>query len=167
MKPWLLAVLLSLSLTPALAQSSGAAGADEHTVIVRRLASGQTVVVAEGDLEARSIGSYSVRLYQAAALPDRTTYYQDGVVVARDGTVERVQLAQVDGQSREDIVVVVRSVGSGGYLSARAFAYDQNNLALIAQVDNLPPDADPLAALRLSMKKPPAQNGTGGMGAPR
>jgi hypothetical protein len=156
MKRLPLFVLLSLSLSAALAQPVPASNAPAP--IVRGLASGQTVVVAEGRLEARSTGSYSVRLYEAAPETDRTTFYQDGVVVSREGSVEKVILANIAGTGHEDIVVVVRSVGSGSYLSARAFAYDQNNLSLIAQVDDLPPNADPVAALRQSLKTPSSEH---------
>jgi hypothetical protein len=39
-----------------------------------KLPSGETVVVAEGDYEARSVGSFSVRLYEPAVLTDETTF---------------------------------------------------------------------------------------------
>ena len=48
-------------------------------------------MVAEGDFEARSIGSYSVRIYsRQSAQPDvDTTFFSSGVIRARDGTVEK------------------------------------------------------------------------------
>lgn len=149
MKRTLLCALLTLALSNAMAAPPAG---DGHALIVRKLASGQTAVVAEGELEARSTGSYSVRLYQAAPDTDRTTFYQDGVVVARNGTVEKVVLTDIEGKGGEDLVVIVRSAGTGGALSARAFAYDQTNLSLIAQVDDLPAGADAVGALRQSIR---------------
>jgi hypothetical protein len=131
-----------------------------HPPVVRTLASGQTAVIAEGEFEACSTGSYSVRLYEAAPEADRTTFFQDGIVVARSGDIARVVLADIEGKGNEDIVVVVRSVGTGNYLSARAFAYDRHNLSLIAQVEDLPANGDPLAALRQAIKPPPVPNGS-------
>jgi hypothetical protein len=38
------------------------------------LPKGETIVVAEGDFEARSTDSFSIRLYEAAVPPDETTF---------------------------------------------------------------------------------------------
>jgi len=54
---WVAAIVIGLSAT---------AQAQDRHVGKLRLPSNQTVVVAEGDLEARSTGSFSVRLYAAA-----------------------------------------------------------------------------------------------------
>ncbi len=117
------------------------------------LPTGQTVVVAEGDFEARSIGSFSVRLYEAAAAPDETTFFTSGLVRARDGVIERVMLADVDGDKRQDVVVIVRSVGSGNYLSAHAFAVAKGKLIDRGAVAGLAAGADPVKALRRSWTK--------------
>ncbi len=113
------------------------------------LPSGQTVVIAEGDCEARSLGSYSVRLYKAGgAQPgDDTTLYAAGVILERDGTIEAVRLADLDGNGRDELVVVIRSVGSGGYLSAQALSVANNHIEVRSSVKGLPKDADPIAAL--------------------
>ena len=120
------------------------------------LPTGQTVVVAEGDFEARSIGSFSVRLYEAAAAPDETTFFTAGVVRARDGVIERVMLADVDGDKRQEVVVIVRSVGTGDYLSAHAFAVTKHKLSDRGTVTGLAARADPVKALRRSWAKRPA-----------
>jgi Periplasmic lysozyme inhibitor of I-type lysozyme len=117
------------------------------------LPSGQTAVVAEGDFEARSIGSFSVRLYDAAPPGDETTFFRAGHIRARDGTIEKVVLADVVDDQLPEIVVIVRSAGTGGYLSAHAFAFDTQRLTFAAVVEGLPPDADPIAALRQSNRK--------------
>jgi len=112
---------------------------------VRQLAlpDGRTVVVAEGDFEARSIGSYSVRLYSG----DDTTFYEAGVVMARDGVVEDIRLADLDGKGRQQLLVIMRSAGTGGYLSAQAFAFPNKEIEARSHVDGLPADGDPVAAL--------------------
>ena len=133
--------------------ASGHAAAQERFVSRLKLPTGTTAVVAEGDFEARSIGSFSVRLYEAAAVPDETTFFTSGLIRARDGTVEKVILADVDGDRQQEIIVVVRSAGSGGYLSAHAFAVAKDQLRFHSVVDGLPADADPVAALRQSRKR--------------
>jgi len=124
----------------------------ERFITTVTLPSGQTAVIAEGDFEARSIGSFSIRLYDAANPGDETTFFRSGLVRPRDGIIEKVILADVAGDQRPEIVVIVRSVGTGGYLSAQAFAVDKQ-LVLRAAVESLPADADPLAALRKTGRK--------------
>ena len=129
-------------------------GAEPERFIVKvKLPSGQTAVVAEGDFEARSIGSFSVRLYDSAPPGDETTFFRAGQIRARDGTIEKVALADVAGDQLPEIVVIVRSTGTGGYLSAHAFAFDKQQLTLGAAVGGLPPSADPIAALQDSSGK--------------
>jgi hypothetical protein len=129
------------------------AAADSARFIAQvKLPSGQTVVVAEGDFEARSLGSFSLRLYEAAGPEDATTFFSAGVVCARDGSIERVVVADVTGDSQPEVVVIVRSVGTGGYLSAQAFTIAAQQLSLQSKVVDLPADADPVAALRASNK---------------
>ena len=117
-----------------------------------RLPEGETVLVAEGELEPRSIGSFSVRVYEAAGPKDETTFFVGGLIHPRDGTMERVALAEVDSTTASpEIVVVVRSVGTGGYLSAHAFSYRDEALAYIGSVAGLPADADAVAHLRTKL----------------
>jgi hypothetical protein len=118
-----------------------------------KLPSGQTAVVAEGDFEARSIGSFSVRLYDAAPPEDETTFFTSGLIRARDGTVEKVLLADVNGDRKPEIIVNVRSAGSGGYLSSHAFAFDKKRLIFCCTVEGLQPQDDPVAALKKSTGK--------------
>lgn len=122
-----------------------------------KLPLGLTAVVAEGDLEARSIGSFSVRTYSAenARPGDDTTFFVTGVIHERDGSIEKVALADIDGDGRVEIVVAVRSAGSGSYLSAHAFAYDKKTLVLLGSVADLAPEADPIAELKKTRLKKP------------
>ena len=126
------------------------AAAQDRSISKLTLPSGRTVVVAEGDYEARSVGSFSVRLYDAAGAPDETTFFTSGLIRARDGVVEKAILADVDGDRQQEVVVVVRSVGTGSYLSAHAFSVAKDKLDFRAAVEGLAADADPVAALRKS-----------------
>jgi hypothetical protein len=118
-----------------------------------KLPSGQTTVVAEGALEARSIGSFSVRLYEAASPEDETTFFTAGLIRGRDGTIHKVVIADIDDNHKPDIIVIVISVGTGSYISAHAFAFDKQKLTFLAAVEGLPPKTDPVEALRLSKRK--------------
>jgi len=130
-----------------------AAHAAEQDRFVRKLAlpTGQTAVIAEGDFEARSLGSFSVRLYEAASPGDETTFFESGLIVSRDGALEDTVLADVDGDMQPEIVIIARSVGTGSYLSAYALATAKVGLKLRAAVEGLAPDADPVEALRKSL----------------
>jgi hypothetical protein len=115
-----------------------------------KLPTGRTLVVEEGSLESRSIGSFSVRLYEAAAAADETTFFMAGLIRARDGVIEKALLADINGDKQPEVVVMVRSVGTGSYQSAHAFAIEKDKLVFLAAVQDLAPEADPVAALRKS-----------------
>ncbi len=114
-----------------------------------KLPSGQTAVISEGEFEARSIGSFSVRLYQAAPAGDETTFFTSGLISARDGIIEKVVLSDINGDKKPEIIVVVHSAGTGGYLSAHAFTIgNDQKLILNSIVEGLQPEADPISALK-------------------
>jgi hypothetical protein len=141
--------IIALTLTLFASTTLHAAEAERFITKVK-LPSGQTIVVAEGDFEARSLGSFSVRLYDAAPPEDETTFFRTGQVRERDGTIEKVVVANVAGDRRPEIVVIVRSAGTGGYLSAQAFTVKKQQLVFQSAVEGLAPDADPIAALKKS-----------------
>src|SRR5262245_21657751 len=80
----------------------------------------EILVVAEGDFEPKSVGSYSVRVYSGANPDFPVDEYVAGVVRPRAGAIERVQFQDL-GRGVPEIIVIIRSAGSGGYLSADAF----------------------------------------------
>ncbi len=126
--------------------------ADDRFVRKLPVAGGRALVIAEGDDEARSLGSYSVRLY-AAKGGDAPIFYVDGALLARDGTIENAQLVDLDGNGRDELVVVLRTVGTGGYLSAQAFSITNDHVEVRAKVTDLPKDADPIAALAKQQRR--------------
>lgn len=120
-----------------------------HRFITKlKLPTGQIIVVAEGDFEARSIGSFSARLYEAASAQDETTFFTSGLIHLRDGMIEKVILNDITGDQRPEIIVFSRSVGTGSYLSAYAFSYTKNELYFQTAVEGLPPDVNLITALK-------------------
>ena len=108
----------------------------------------ELVVVAEGDFEPRSIGSYALRIYGGASTHAPLGDFLVGVIRPRNGVVEAVFFESIAAHDTLDIIVTVRSAGSGGYLSADAFQYRRGSLELLASVAGLEKRADPIAALR-------------------
>lgn len=107
-------------------------------------------MVSEGDFEARSIGSYAVRVYSdtSASAGNETTFFATGLVRARNGVVRSAELLTVGGRTRPLLMVVIESAGSGGYLSADAFAINSRAVRLVASVSSLAPSENPAARLR-------------------
>ena len=127
-----------------------------HFVQKLALADGQTAVVAEGEFEARSIGSYSLRLYSKRNVQpgDDTIFFSSGVVRTRDGTVEKVFLATLGDGEQPSLIVTIRSAGSGSYLSADAFTVAKDAVILRASISGMPSGADPVVALRSLVQVP-------------
>lgn len=111
------------------------------------------VVVDEGAAEPRSIGSYAVRLYDGGRGAAPYDAYATGVVRPRDGSLAKVDFADLDGDGAAELVVVTQSAGSGGYLAADAFRLRYGVLSRVAGVEGLPPSADPVAALRRTVSR--------------
>jgi hypothetical protein len=111
------------------------------------------IVVAEGDFEPRSVGSYTLRVYGGKSQEFPIDDFVTGIVRPRRGTVEDLTFADFDGDGRPEIVVIMRSAGTGGYLSADAFRYRKSSLKLVVSVTDLDKSADPIQAVRERLKK--------------
>ncbi len=146
------APLLSLSV---LLTISAALSADESPRFVRTVpfpGSPTTVVVAEGDFEPRSVGSYSIRAYGGTDPRFPYDEFIAGTVRPRDGMVEDVRFSDLDRDGLPDIIVVIRAAGTGGYLSADAFQLQGTVLTLLESVSGLARDADPVRALQAKLR---------------
>lgn len=125
-----------------------AARPDPDRTVIETLGPTRRAVVAEGDFEPRSLGSYSIRLYELADPRFPYDRFVAGRVMPREGTLEAVRWERVDGDALPDLVVIIRSVGTGGFLYSDAFTERDGKLERIAAVRELPKDADVLRALR-------------------
>ena len=91
-----------------------------------KLPNGMTAVVAEGDREPRSIGSYSVRIYDDL----HAGRYISGTIRPRDGFIREVRAGEVDRNGRDEIVVFIETAGSGRYVTTDIFSFDGRNLSI-------------------------------------
>ena len=134
--------------------SSQLYAADSDRFIAKqKLPTGQMVVVAEGDFEARSIGSFSIRLYEPASAPDETTFFTSGLIHFRDGAIEKVMLNDVNGDQQPEIIVIARSVGTGNYLSAYVFTFTKDRLFFQTAVEGLSPNVNLIEILREKLER--------------
>jgi hypothetical protein len=110
------------------------------------------LIVEDGRLEDPGQGSYTIKLNKwmdHSSWPAGSFY--SGIVRPRDGTVENVLFVDLDG--KKDVVVTIRSIGTGGYLDADAFAVDGKKLVLLGKVTNLKPDQNVVEALTREIGK--------------
>ena len=151
-------VLTAIQLTMLAMLTLPSAGADESRPIDTRqleirLGDGTTIVVNEGRVEPRSIGSVVLSAYAPAEGEFRYDNFQRGIVWPRDGTLLRLLTTDIDSQPGDEIIVISQSAGSGGYLSATAFRWRHGVLAHVASVSDLPPAADAVDALKRALQK--------------
>jgi len=95
-----------------------------------------------------------MRVYAGVPAGFPTDRFLAGIVRPRDGAIESVSFADLDGDDRVEIIVSIRSAGSGGYLSADAFSFSGASLRLVAAVAGLDKRADPVGALREKIGQP-------------
>ncbi len=74
------------------------------------LATGATLVVSEGRLEPRSIGSITVKLYRDLSVGD----FAAAVSFPRDGTILKVMLIE-NGADKQKLSITTATAGSGNY----------------------------------------------------
>lgn len=104
----------------------------------------------EGWGEPRFTGSYALRLYAPVEPAWSRDTFAAGAVRPRRGGLAELVFEDLNGNGDPELIVVVRSAGSGGYLSADAFFVGRRGrLTFAGHVDDLPATADPVKALRL------------------
>lgn len=140
----------------ALALSATATAADNNGRVVKSALHPQSkgmVVVAEGDFEPRSIGSYTLRIY---AKNDPAYPYDEfitGAVRSRNGTIESLKFADLDRDGTQEIIVTTRYVGSGNYVTVDAYRLRKKNLQLLTSIAGMDASKDAIQALKQKLAK--------------
>lgn len=112
------------------------------------LPAGQVLIVSEGRGEPASTGSYDVRLYSGANPEFPLDQFIDGKVLPRDGSIKELKLLDLNGDKQPELIVIVESAGTGGYISADAFTINpQQGLDSFNHVNELAPTDDVIQAL--------------------
>lgn len=142
-------MLRALLAAALLASAAPAVAADLNRIVLNGSDEGLAVnvVADEGEGEPRSTGSYALRLYKSGDPSFPFDAFVAGAVRARDGTLEALKFADLNRDGKNEIIVVVRSAGTGGYLSADAFRLQKDALVLVASKSGLAANADPVAEL--------------------
>ncbi|WP_258406969.1 PliI family lysozyme inhibitor of I-type lysozyme [Shewanella rhizosphaerae] len=89
------------------------------------LANGYSLVVVEGALEPRSIGSVQVSLYRNLDVGD----FAASLAFVRDGTILKAELVD-NSQKQQKLVVTMVTAGSGNYQSTQAVCVVGESLTL-------------------------------------
>jgi hypothetical protein len=140
-----LASLLFLSFLPlSVTYGAGLGQKDSHEVT---LSSGELVVIHEGLGEPRSIGSYSLRVYSVSSQKYPYDNFIAGIILPREGVVDLVEKYDLDKDGGDEIIVIVRSVGTGNYISVTAIKYEGHSLKVLSGLDGLTKDVDPIKSL--------------------
>ncbi|WP_434938039.1 PliI family lysozyme inhibitor of I-type lysozyme [Shewanella sp. HL-SH8] len=74
------------------------------------LTKGMSLIVEEGRLEPRSIGSISVKLYRNFDVGD----FAAGITFPRDGTISKVSISN-DAEEEQQVTITTVTAGSGRY----------------------------------------------------
>jgi len=96
----------------------------------------RVAVLSEGDLEAASMGSYTVAVFKDAQLLD----FDAGAVFSRNGTIFRddgklrVKFADITGDGNQALIVSKLTAGSGNYLEVDALRIEAGSVRLLTRI---------------------------------
>ncbi|GIU27212.1 PliI family lysozyme inhibitor of I-type lysozyme [Shewanella schlegeliana] len=90
-----------------------------------KLASGASLVVEEGRLEPRSIGSVTVKLYRDLNVGD----FAGAVSFPRDGTILKALLIE-NGSNKQKLSITTVTAGSGNYQASQLVCIEGDNIKL-------------------------------------
>lgn len=111
-----------------------------------RFSNDLTAVIASGDLEPQAIGTLTVRFYRADEEAVSKGFDVDdfvaGILLERDGVIEKVKIMDIDGDSRKELIISIRCVGSGAYLSGFALSLKDKTVQIVAQDPGMLKDAN-------------------------
>ena len=127
--------------------------ADKDRIKTATMPQGMTVVVAEGDLEPRSAGSYSLRLYAKNDPAYPYDRYSAGLVRPRNGTVEEIKFADVNQDGKADIIVITRYTGSGAYVTVDAYGGGKKSVQLLTSIAGMDAKKDAVKALKNKLNR--------------
>jgi hypothetical protein len=117
------------------------------------LSSGELVVISEGFGEPHSIGSYSLRVYSVLNPKYPYDNFITGIILTREGVIEKVIAYDLDKDGGDEIVVIVRNVGTGSYISAKAIKYNGKSVMVLLGLDGLNKDVNPIQSLESAFNK--------------
>ncbi|MDO6610941.1 PliI family lysozyme inhibitor of I-type lysozyme [Shewanella sp. 1_MG-2023] len=88
-----------------------------------KFSNGQSLVIAEGRIEPRSIGSITIKLFKDLYVGDFT----QGIVIPRDGTILNVEVME-DTDQVQKVKITTVTAGSGNYQSSQLICVENNKL---------------------------------------
>ncbi|MFJ7565747.1 PliI family lysozyme inhibitor of I-type lysozyme [Herminiimonas sp. NPDC097707] len=147
--------LLLFSLTASLMITSSASAADKDRTVTATMPQGMIVVVSEGRMEPRSAGSYSLHLYAKNDPAYPYDRFIAGLVRPRNGTVQEIKFADVNGDKKPDIIVLTRYTGSGAFVTVDAFRFNKQSLQplqLLTTIAGMDAGNDPVKALKKKLR---------------
>lgn len=139
--------LLPLLALPAVAD----AGAASFVGVYHLPHAPRVVAIREGGDEPPGRGSYAVRIYGGTDPQRPRADFIAGTVRGRSGRIEEVAFRDLDGDGRDEILVLLRAPGSAGRRAADALGYRNGLVFLVESVTDLAPGTDPVAALQAAL----------------
>lgn len=133
MKSRLYGLILTISIT--LFQTTPAVAREGVAVT---LPDKRVAILAEGDLESASAGSYSVAIFKDEMLLD----FEAGAVFSRDGSFfqddgkPRVMFADITGDGNKELILSRLTAGSGNYLEVDALDISGSEIRMVARVQS-------------------------------